>query len=435
MFSAASGMSNTGTPLTACHLGLSSGDQVLEEVLVEHPIYLQRFVEMLGCLMDGDEPLSIEERNYIGLMAACRHKCTVLVSEQRERFTSSLGPSRWLEGLHQAPNRLRSLHTANAVLAHRPWLFSKTHVKELVKSGLSLSEVVHALTILAHYHAMAGMLHALGIEASTGTSSLPYQTPPDPGVDVAGSSPLSSELSQGGVKVLLERMQGIEGSDGRALESEEPATACPSSSSNSSFDPGYSSGLPAVDFETDDSALDKNEDEKRFSIFSPDMNFMYQDFYRRGGKSEAPTLKFQHLLEEIGFSMLEKFTSQDLALSIDNKCKTGYTMTYNTCGSESGVNTTPFRIAIWNYTQSLFGIRRDDYDYRAVNQLLDRHLKVFLKTMSVAPERLVTGDSHATGLINDLRPSEQVHIVILATEARLQAEMLYAMLAVERYYM
>lgn len=49
-------------------------------------------------------------------------------------FLESGGPAEWLDGLQHAPKKLRDLHTANLLLAHRPWMFDSQHVKVCVCS-------------------------------------------------------------------------------------------------------------------------------------------------------------------------------------------------------------------------------------------------------------------------------------------------------------
>jgi len=60
---------------------------------------------------------------------------------------------------------------------------------------------------------------------------------------------------------------------------------------------------------------------------------------------------------------------------------------------------------------------------------------MFLKTMSVAPERLTGGSENLSSILQELDASEKVHVAILGAEARFQAAIVYAMLAVEKYYM
>lgn len=68
-----------------------------------------------------------------------------------------------------------------------------------------------------------------------------------------------------------------------------------------------------------------------------------------------------------------------------------------------------------NY-DSLFIIsffRHDDYDYSQINHLLDRNLKLFLKTVSCYPERLACPTSPETDLATVMKGflmSEKVYI-------------------------
>ena len=52
--------------------------------------------------------------------------------------------------------------------------------------------------------------------------------------------------------------------------------------------------------------------------------------------------------------------------------------------------------------------RHDDYDYAVVNQLLDRRLKSFVKTMCVYPERLSAGAERLKGVMQGFQRSEKV---------------------------
>lgn len=45
----------------------------------------------------------------------------------------------------------------------------------------------------------------------------------------------------------------------------------------------------------------------------------------------------------------------------------------------SDLDTTPLRQAIWYYVQRLFGLYKDDYEYRDINTFLNKKIKAFLK--------------------------------------------------------
>lgn len=70
------------------------------------------------------------------------------------------------------------------------------------------------------------------------------------------------------------------------------------------------------------------------------------------------------------------------------------------------VDTSKFRRAIWNYIQCIYGIRHDDYDYGEVNQLLEKSLKMFIKTACCFPERITKKDYDS--ILCELQDSEKV---------------------------
>lgn len=90
-----------------------------------------------------------------------------------------------------------------------------------------------------------------------------------------------------------------------------------------------------------------------------------------------------------------------------------------------------FRRAVWNYIQCIYGIRHDDYDYREVNELLDRDLKEYIKAVCCYPDRMTKEDYD--NVMREFKYSEKVHVTIMILEARMQAELLYALRALMRY--
>lgn len=61
--------------------------------------------------------------------AAARHQCSYLVNLHVNDFIHSGGDQKWLNGLDNAPQKLRNLGELNKLLAHRPWLITKEHIE------------------------------------------------------------------------------------------------------------------------------------------------------------------------------------------------------------------------------------------------------------------------------------------------------------------
>src|SRR5438874_1317788 len=47
--------------------------------------------------------------------------------------------------------------------------------------------------------------------------------------------------------------------------------------------------------------------------------------------------------------------------------------------SDIDLDTKPLRQAIWYYILRLYGLKKDDYEYRDINTFLNKRIKVFLK--------------------------------------------------------
>lgn len=164
--------------------------------------------------------------------------------------------------------------------------------------------------------------------------------------------------------------------------------------------------------------------------FVEDPTFGYEDFTRRGTQA-PPTFRAQdYTWEDHGYSLIQRLYPEGGQL-LDEKFQAAYSLTYNTIAMHSGVDTSMLRRAIWNYIHCVFGIRYDDYDYGEVNQLLERNLKVYIKTVACYPEK--TTRRMYNHFWRHFRHSEKVHVNLLLLEARMQAALLYALRAITRY--
>jgi alkylhydroperoxidase family enzyme len=137
----------------------------LIRVLSFHPNFLKEFLNSYNYLMYSQGALSYDSRHYLALMAASRHKCIYLVKQQEKEFSSANGQKNWLMGLDHIPPKLKDLNEINKLLCHQPWLINEEHIAKLLKGQLSwsLTELIMAVTILTHFHAIAGFVFGSGI--------------------------------------------------------------------------------------------------------------------------------------------------------------------------------------------------------------------------------------------------------------------------------
>ncbi|XP_072277357.1 sestrin-2 isoform X2 [Pyxicephalus adspersus] len=377
-----------------------------------HPEYLKVFWKTQHQLLRMDGALSLPERHYVAIMAAARHNCVYLVSLHSTFFLQVGGDPRWLEGLDSAPIKLRRLNDLNKILAHRPWLITKEHIEFLVSSRggnfWSLAELIQALVLLTHFHALSSFILGCGIYPPEGQN---IERPPSPDVAMSEGSntPQEAERLLAEIKKLDEEEQETSQEE-METRFEREKTACLMVTSNAQM--VQSNCSPGV------------------LCFLDDPDFGYIDFSRRGEQAPPTFRAHDYTWEDHGYSLLHRL-SPEVGQLLDDKFQVAYNLTYHTIASHQGVDTFKLRRAIWNYIQCIYGIRYDDYDYGEVNQLLERSLKVYMKTVTCHPERVTRQ------LYNDFwrqfKYSEKVHLNLLLLEARLQAALLYGLRAITRY--
>nr|XP_018896191.1 PREDICTED: sestrin homolog isoform X1 [Bemisia tabaci] len=401
----------------------------VSQVMGLHPAYLEMFLRTHHYILRGDGPLPFDYRHFIAIMAAGRHQCSYLINQQKQEFVLQGGDQSWLKGLNQIPKKLRDLYEINKILAHRPWLINKSHIEKLTKGAdsWSLAEVVHAIVLLTHFHSLCSFVFGCGISEEADRQMNAEKTKASPveasNNKVLSSSPRSKQVRDGwseaevGVETLMERMKTLS-ERAQEFSAEERAKRFERVESQSvELAMALPSDTPAV--------------QPGIQHFVDDPAFVYQDFAKRGEVSEIPTFRVQdYSWDDHGYSLVNRLYNE-VGNLLDDKFKVAYNLTYYTMGGRTDVDTSRFRRAIWNYIQCMYGIRHDDYDYGEVNQLLERSLKAFIKSACCFPERVTKADYDR--VLREFKHSEKVHVMMMVLEARMQAELLYALRAVMRY--
>uniref|UniRef100_A0A8C7X0W4 Sestrin 4 n=1 Tax=Oryzias sinensis TaxID=183150 RepID=A0A8C7X0W4_9TELE len=363
--------------------------------MATHPQYLESFLRTQHYILHMDGPLPLPYRHYIAIMAAARHHCDYLVYLHSAQFLRVGGDHLWLESLEAAPPRLRLLDHINKVLAHRPWLTACSHIQTLLKAGeqcWSLAELVQAVVILAHCHSLCSFVCGCDVNpdfvlfSKSPNDTLPAFSPYDAAngntnVDYHSSATLSDALY--------------------AIPPSSPL-------SSSLF-------------------LDTEEEEEMICFADPsrfitDPDFCYQEFSRRE-EDRFQVLRIQdYSWEDHGFSLVNRLYS-DIGHLLDDRFRSVATL--------PSLHSPDLKRAVWNYIHFVLGIRYDDYDYGEVNQLLEPDLKLYIKAVACFPDATKTLMCPLS--LSAAKSSERTHINLLIMEARLQAELLYALRAITQY--
>uniref|UniRef100_H3BCQ9 Sestrin 1 n=1 Tax=Latimeria chalumnae TaxID=7897 RepID=H3BCQ9_LATCH len=404
-------------------------------LMVFHPQYLHSFLKTQHYLLQMDGPLPLYFRHYIGIMAAARHQCSYLVNLHVDDFLQVGGDRKWLSGLEFAPQKLQNLGELNKILAHRPWLLTKDHIERLLKAeehSWSLAELIHAVVLLTHYHSLASFAFGCGISPEIHTEGGHTFRPPSVSnycaCDIAnGNSGLEEVSVLTAEKSLLSFSEKVikqpkkKTRQSRLYENTENVARF----RNRSFKSIKKKKCFFLIATGDEDSLPNRDVSRHFE----DTSYGYKDFSRRG--EHVPTLRAQdYNWEDHGFSLVNRLYP-DVGQWLDDKFQIAYNLTYNTMAMHKDVDTSMLRRAVWNYIHCMFGIRYDDYDYIEINQLLDHGFKVYIKTVVCSPEK--TTKKMYDSFWRQFKHSEKVHVNLLLMEARMQAELLYALRAITRY--
>ncbi|KAH0630767.1 hypothetical protein JD844_003960 [Phrynosoma platyrhinos] len=373
-----------------------------------HPQYLDSFLRMQHYLLHMDGPLPFDCRHYIAIMAAARHRCHYLVNLHVLQFLRVGGDPLWLRGLDYIPSKLRKLSEINKILAHRPWLVGKEHIEKLLKiseQSWSLAELVHAVVLLAHYHALASFAFGCGCEQDLGPEGRGLLKLTLPGslcfCDIGNGCSQESLDSCVELESLRERIHRLQVEHEAREEMRLPDR-----------DEGFDGEIF--------SAAD-------LSCYLQDPNFGYQDF-AQCDEDQLQIFRVQdYSWEDHGFSLVNRLYS-DIGHLLDEKFRKVDGLKNAFLKSGSWVSSL---LQLAFFTHGCPPCRYDDYDYAEVNHLLERILKLYIKTVTCFPEKM--NPEMFERFWKQFKHSEKVHVNLLILEARLQAELLYALRAITHY--
>ncbi|KAM3596132.1 uncharacterized protein V6R79_008720 [Siganus canaliculatus] len=392
-------------------------------VMALHPAYLSCFLKTQHALLELDGPLPRHWRHYIAVMAAARHNCLYVMQQHSAGFLEAGGEESWLSNLQHAPTKLRSLQTLNKLLAHRPWLITQQHIQELVCPGAesrwSLAELIHAVVLMAQAHTLCSFVWGCGLHPEPDHIGGYTFQPPSP-----GHFPRSphSPAHEDGRQELVDGAMEVEVLMKRMVELQQQEEECTQEEMVTRFERERSESIPT--------AVVRGAPPDLVLRLVEEPEFRYEDFAPRGEQS-PPTMRAQdYSWEDHGFSLVNRLLP-DMGQLLDEKFQVVSNLTYHRMAMHEGVDTHTLRKALWNYIHCLYGIRYDDYDYGSVNVLLERSLKVFVKTMACHPEQTTARVYHA--FWRHFRHSEKVHANLIVMEARLQAALLYTLRAITHY--
>lgn len=439
----------------------------LSHRLVQFPDYFCLHTKTQHLLMAADGPLSLPVRHCIAIMGSAIHSSQHLMGHQ-EHLLSTTGGEAWLSGAEKFPDKLQALAQVNIILAKRPWMLNKHHIASLAKEGWSITQIVHAIVILSHFHATSGTIHASGIELQTHTGPITgsvtkvksprsnRHNPPESNRSNRHNPPESSRSSRHnpGDPTRSRRPTRLS----RSLAGNSSSPSCRNSrnlnlncgdnldlnfskeSLSSSVDILESSQLDNINQRQEQG--DSKPSVRPVTAWLSSHETLWEEarMKQEDGVTTQSTQEtiIQHNLDQswddFGFSVLcyyyenaaflldSKFNCLNNLEIISNKQNKQQQLKNKEAGSPDIYE---YKEAVWNYIQSIYGIMHDDYDYNIINKIIEAPQKTLIKIAATCPEKFTKGIK-----------VEIKHLMltcVIIQEARMQAELLYALKAVIQF--
>lgn len=140
-------------------------------ILCWFPRYSEKFNNSLDCI-HSENCLSLEIKYYLGIMAVSCFNCNYLIEILQERFVLEGGNLDWItHGLKAVDPQVAKFAEINEILAFQPWKLLPKHCEVLFSKDAdgrrwSQRQVLTAIVILSHYHALACFCLGQGLTSS-----------------------------------------------------------------------------------------------------------------------------------------------------------------------------------------------------------------------------------------------------------------------------
>lgn len=377
----------------------------LTQLFLLLPEFFVVFSRTLGTIMRDDGPIPVTWRHYLAILAASRYNCTYLIKLHERDFLLQGGDLNWLSYKKEdIPKKIVKLFKINALLAHQPWKISSETFSELMQGSdsWSISELLSALLILNMYHMLSGISFGLGVSPESDlVDPTEHLEEFDFKISDSNLEILREQETQRLFQLLNEYEEVEYGSEGHEFEEEQD----------------------------DDS--DFHESVEGNSLVHPLKELYadvdYIDFFGPENKQHFKSFRLEDFCwEHQAFPLLRHFVD-DSGSALDEEFSFIVDFTDHSVNDESVADTSPFRRAIWFYSQRLYGIVSDGYDYGQVNIFLNKDIKIFIKKVCCFPEIVCRNDFEGMGY--NFQPREKVHLTLLALEARRRSALLYSLRA------
>ncbi|CCD68266.1 Sestrin homolog [Caenorhabditis elegans] len=429
----------------------------------KHPTLHVHMTGSYGHMFVDISDLPASARHYLALMAASRHRCLSLMDHHRRKFLEKGGQQMWLLGIDWSYMKFRKLDYLNRMLCHRPWMIHWKNLAVLFArrtpdggpAFFSVCSLHHAVGIMSMTHAMCTVICCIGLERRVDLTQdeIDFLNIDDLDYWEARMSAYFRKVPDRRpteVEYLISELKKTEKGQTRppakmcamTTETIESLISAPAATYSSNRK-NYSPVLLLANIDENGEDIMEKEPPCNYPIYSHHRTFGYIDFRKRPEK-DIPPFRVEEFGWDHVYNTMNEYTDT-LTSRLDRMFDHIRTLTGNmpsgsshasgdgeppAAVNQNEIDTAAFREAIWNYTQGLYGVRVDDYDYSKINRVLDKGTKTFIKLAACYPHKLTTEFTRA---LPGFKDSEKIHVVMMVAMARFQASMFHYTRAVCNY--
>ena len=441
----------------------SSRSSHLEWVLSSQGEFLDLHRKSSEAIMNADGPLPVSWRHYIAMLGAAAYSCEYLVRSQLELFLASDGDPLWLTEPDSVPRKLQCLGQLSDVMAYRPWELDSSHIEAVTVCGRwSASELVHALLILASFHALPSLVFGSGIRieddmtlsdetchCSTGLADALLES--EPVWEEVSPLPRCFSLTDAAPSLLqrlLQQSGAANPASTRSISSsvEEPIAAFEGFGAlNENVLSGSASPVSVAPSVRQGSTtrtagrLGDEEKEELANIMSaqPKWRAVVSNILnKRGSEYRDFAQKTDRILHSMSFSwedhgmMVLSRQMPEATDRIHDEHMHSLEFTSNSIGGRPIESTTTVREAIVKYVQRMYGVFHDDYKYDQLNKILPVIHKAYLKKLACYPDRITKTDYLRMRKFEGFTSLDLIHYAHLVSQTKRIVELTWAMRAV-----
>lgn len=359
---------------------------------------------------DPDIYISLPSRNYFAIMGAASSGCDDLVKSLIKTFLVNEGDPVWIvEGLEAAPNYVKDFGALNDLLNMRPWEIT---LEDLAKMHFqkNTDSFVQTCMILTSFQRLGSIMLSCDVNINTPEELKERKKivkNPDPSLNDLAIKTYKNLLKANNSKDLREECQ-------------------------------QSNDIENVGDKNDYNDEDKVPKESAYKKFLKDSEMRYSDFFtgKSGDKSNSkPPNKYlfgaDFPFELDGYAILKDSWSL-LAKNIKDEFDFLAELTSYCLGYHKKIdNIDYFRRCVITYTEKLYGLCDQTFDYKMTNKVLSKVFKWNIKNVVCFPYKV----DFTKIKLSNFNEQERIHMILLSAITKQGSQLTYVTKLINEYWM